>query len=78
MLLKAGADINVQNQYGKIALSAAIMRRNEKMIKILLDNGAKFEIVWQAASPAWHDKMMRKLRQYDPAFRQKSPVLEGV
>ncbi|WP_347219117.1 ankyrin repeat domain-containing protein [Chryseobacterium sp.] len=42
LLIEAGADINVQNKYGKTALAKAISnnRTNYELIELLLQNGA--------------------------------------
>lgn len=41
MLLDAGADLEVQSNYGYTALDAAVFKKNPKIVKLLLDRGAK-------------------------------------
>ncbi len=41
MLVEAGADINLKNDYGKTALSYAVLKGNVKVIEYLKSKGAK-------------------------------------
>lgn len=45
VLIRAGADLNAQNKYGQTALMFASQRRNERVVKLLLDNGANRSLV---------------------------------
>ena len=44
MLVEAGADINIQDQYGQTPLMRAVWRENKDFVKYLCDAGADFEI----------------------------------
>lgn len=45
ILIRAGADVNAQNKYGQTALMFASQRRNERVVKLLLDHGADKSLV---------------------------------
>ena len=78
MLLEAGADVNAQDSYGNSPLSVAVRRGNEKVMPMLLEKGANLEKVWQAASSASDNELIRQLRKYDSVLRHVSPALEGI
>ncbi len=44
MLVEAGADINIQDQYGQTPLMRAVRRENKDFVKYLCDAGADLEI----------------------------------
>ena len=49
-IIKHGADVNIETEYGS-ALYLACGKRNEKLIKLLLDNGAKSNLKNSNKSP---------------------------
>ena len=43
LLINAGADVNVKNQFGETPLSYAVKGNHERTVRLLLENGAKIE-----------------------------------